>query len=89
MTLSVEQKAEVIKNNAINATDTGSAPVQVALITARVNQLQDHFKANKKDHHSLRGLMQLVGRRRRLLEYIKKQDVQAYRSLIEKLGIRK
>jgi small subunit ribosomal protein S15 len=89
MSLSVEQRTEVIKQFGADVKDTGSARVQVALITARLNYLQDHFRAHKKDHHSRRGLLKLVGRRRRLLEYIKQRDVQEYRALIQELGIRK
>lgn len=89
MSLSVEQRAEVIEKFGADSKDTGSARVQVALLTARLNYLQDHFRAHKKDHHSRRGLLKLVGRRRRLLEYIKGRDVQEYRSLIQELGIRK
>ncbi len=89
MTLSPEQKAEVIKNYAISANDSGSAEVQVALITSRLAYLQNHFATHKQDNHSRRGLLKLVGRRRRLLDYIKKNDVQKYRDLIQKLGLRK
>ncbi len=84
-----EQRAEIISKHQINEKDSGSAQVQVALITSRIAYLQDHFKSHKKDHHSRRGLLKLVGRRRRLLEYIKKKDVQEYRELIQELGIRK
>ena len=89
MTLSAEQKTEIINKFAIKDGDTGSAEVQVALISARLNYLQEHFKDNKKDHHSRRGLLKLVGRRRSLLDYIKKKDIQGYRKLIQELGIRK
>ncbi|MDD2943376.1 MAG: 30S ribosomal protein S15 [bacterium] len=89
MGLSPEDKAGVISQYAINTNDSGSAQVQVALITARLNYLLDHFKKHKQDHHSRRGLLKLVGRRRRLLDYIKRRDVQEYRDLIQKLGIRK
>ena len=89
MALSVAEKAEVIAANAKAAGDTGSAAVQVALITARLGYLQEHFKTHKKDHHSRRGLLKLVGRRRRLLDYMKSRDIQEYRELIGKLGIRK
>lgn len=89
MALSSEEKSEIISNNAISEGDTGSANVQVALITGRISYLQDHFDKHKHDHHSRRGLLKLVGRRRRLLDYIKKNDVQEYRELIKKLGIRK
>ncbi len=89
MSLSAEQKSEIIEKFAINQGDTGSAEVQVALITARLNYLQDHFADNKKDHHSRRGLLKLVGRRRSLLDYLKKKDIQTYRKLIADLGLRK
>jgi small subunit ribosomal protein S15 len=68
--------------------DVGSAPVQVAILTARINHLRDHFDQHKQDHHSRRGLLKMVGRRRRLLEYLKKNDPEAYRSLIADLGLR-
>ena len=89
MSLLAQDKAEVIKQYGLNAGDTGSCEVQVALITARLNDLQGHFEKHVKDHHSRRGLLKMVGRRRRLLDYIKGQDVQRYRDLIAKLGIRK
>lgn len=89
MTLTAEGKSEVVKKYAKHERDSGSAEVQIALITARLNYLQEHFAAHKKDHHSRRGLLKLVGQRRRLLDYVKNRDVQAYRSLIQDLGIRK
>ncbi|MFN8388864.1 MAG: 30S ribosomal protein S15 [Bdellovibrionota bacterium] len=89
MTLTVEQKSEIVKKFSRHANDTGSAAVQVALITARVNELQGHFEKHKKDHHSRRGLMKLVGQRRSLLDYVRSRDVQGYRDLIQQLGIRK
>ncbi len=89
MSLSAEAKAEVVEKHRIHDRDTGSAAVQIALITTRLNQLQSHFEAHKKDHHSRRGLLKLVGKRRSLLDYIRSRDVQAYRSLIQELGIRK
>lgn len=82
-------KAEVIKGFARGTNDTGSPEVQVALLTARINELTPHFKANMKDHHSRRGLLKMVSRRRRLLDYLKKNDADRYRALIEKLGLRK
>ncbi len=82
-------REELIKKYAAHPGDTGSTAVQVALITSRVNHLQEHFGAHKKDHHSRRGLMKLVGKRRSLLDYLRKQDVQAYRTLIQSLGLRK
>jgi small subunit ribosomal protein S15 len=69
--------------------DTGSAPVQIALLTERINHLTEHLKVHKKDHHSRRGLLMLVGRRRRLLDYLRRNDVERYRALIAKLGLRR
>ncbi len=89
MSLSAETKAEVVTKFRRHGRDTGSAAVQIALITARLNQLQSHFETHKKDHHSRRGLLKLVGQRRSLLDYVRAQDVQAYRDLIQELGIRK
>jgi len=82
------QKNEVIEKYRLHEQDVGSAPVQVALLTARINHLRDHFDQHKQDHHSRRGLLKMVGRRRRLLEYLKKSDPEAYRSLIADLGLR-
>ncbi|TWG86780.1 SSU ribosomal protein S15P [Cupriavidus gilardii J11] len=82
-------KSEVIKQFARGTNDTGSPEVQVALLTARINELTPHFKANMKDHHSRRGLLRMVSRRRRLLDYLKSNDADRYRALIEKLGLRK
>ncbi|AOY91239.1 30S ribosomal protein S15 [Cupriavidus sp. USMAA2-4] len=82
-------KSEVIKQFARGANDTGSPEVQVALLTTRINELTPHFKANMKDHHSRRGLLRMVSRRRRLLDYLKSSDADRYRALIEKLGLRK
>ena len=82
-------KSEVIKQFARGANDTGSPEVQVALLTTRINELTPHFKANMKDHHSRRGLLRMVSRRRRLLEYLKRTDLERYRQLIEELGLRK
>ncbi len=89
MTMAKERRQELIQQYRINEADTGSAAVQVALLTERINGLTEHFKAHKKDHHSRRGLLQMVGKRRRLLEYIKKSDVDKYTSLIGSLGLRK
>ena len=83
------RKQEIIKEFATSANDTGSPFVQIALLTERINNLTEYLKSNKQDNHSRRGLMQLVGRRRGLLEYLKKIDIEAYRNLIAKLGIRK
>jgi len=87
--IQVEEKKGIIEGNKLHDKDTGSPEVQIALITARINDLNDHFKVHKKDFHSRRGLLKLVGRRRRLLDYVKKKDVERYRSIIGKLGIRK
>jgi small subunit ribosomal protein S15 len=87
--ISSEGKTDLIKAYGLHDTDTGSAEVQVALLTERINYLQGHFAKNAKDHHSRRGLLNMVGRRRRLLTYIKDKDIAEYRGLIEKLGIRK
>ena len=84
-----EQRQEVIEKYRVHGEDTGSADVQVALLTARINGLTDHFKAHKKDHHSRRGLLMMVGKRKRLLEYIKRNDVDRYTNLIGSLGLRK
>ena len=89
MPLNPEKKSEVIADNATQQGDTGSPEVQIALLTARINHLTEHFKTHKKDHHSRRGLLMLVGRRRRLLDYVKKNDVERYRSIIAKLGLRR
>lgn len=78
----------VIKKYQLHPTDRGSAPVQVAILTARINDLTDHFRAHNKDHHSRRGLLKMVGRRRRLLDYMRRTDVERYRELIEDLGLR-
>lgn len=82
------EKDAVIQKYQMHETDRGSAPVQVALLTARINELTDHFRKHKKDHHSRRGLLKMVGKRRRLLEYLKRTDLNRYRQLIEDLGLR-
>ena len=87
--ISKEKKAEIIAKYGKTPEDTGSAQVQVALLTERINELTEHLKVHKKDHHSRRGLLMMVGQRRGLLEYIKKDNIEEYRDLIEKLGIRK
>ncbi len=86
---SKERKAEIVAKYGKNAQDTGSTEVQVALLTERINDLTAHLKENQNDHHSRRGLLKMVGQRRGLLEYLKKTDIQGYRDLIEKLGLRK
>jgi len=84
-----EIKERVITEYRTHETDTGSPEVQVALLTSRINELTEHFKTHSKDHHSRRGLLKLVGQRRRLLDYLKGKDLERYRSTIERLGIRK
>jgi small subunit ribosomal protein S15 len=87
--LLAENKEEMIANFKLHESDTGSPEVQVALLTHRISYLTEHLKMHKKDHHSRRGLLILVGRRRRLLDYVKNKDIARYRSLIEKLGLRR
>lgn len=84
-----EKKHEIIEKFKTHPTDTGSSEVQIALLTDRINYLTEHFKVHKKDHHSRRGLLKLVGQRRRLLKYLQHKDVSKYRTLIQSLGIRK
>ena len=84
-----EQKTELITNYRVHDSDTGSPEVQIALLSNRITYLTEHFKTHAKDHHSRRGLLKMVGRRRRLLDYLKKTDVDRYRTIIDKLGIRK
>ena len=87
--ISKEQKEQIVKDFGRTPGDTGSPEVQIAILTARINDLTDHFKANPKDHHSRRGLLKMVGQRRGLLAYLKEKDIERYRALIEKLGLRK
>jgi small subunit ribosomal protein S15 len=89
MAIDTAQKAQILKDFQRAAGDTGSPEVQVALLTARINGLTGHFKANVKDHHSRRGLLKMVSRRRRLLDYLKSRNLDAYRQLIDRLGLRK
>jgi small subunit ribosomal protein S15 len=89
MTLTQERKAEIIAQFGETAQDTGNTRVQIALLTQRINDLTGHLREHKKDHHSRRGLLMLVGRRRRLLDYLKSKDVQRYADLIKRLNIRK
>ncbi len=89
MTTTKQQKTELITTYATHNGDTGSPEVQIALLSNRITYLTEHFKSHAKDHHSRRGLLKLVGRRRRLLDYLKKTDLERYRSIIDKLGIRK
>lgn len=84
-----EKKAEIIKEYALKEGDTGSPEVQVAILTYQINDLNEHLKVHKKDHHSRRGLLKMVGRRRNLLNYVKEQDIERYRSLVSRLGLRK
>ena len=84
-----EQKAAIIKDYATKEGDTGSPEVQVAVLTARINDLNEHLKIHKKDHHSRRGLLKMVGKRRNLLNYLKEVDIERYRTLIARLGLRK
>lgn len=88
MALSVEEKAEIVANARVHETDTGSPEVQVSLLTTRINQMTEHLKIHKHDLHSRRGLMMLVGQRRRLLAYLSKKSPERYRTLIAKLGLR-
>ncbi len=85
----MKTKQEIIKEYGKSDTDTGSAEVQVALLSNRIDHLTDHLKTHKKDHHTRRGLLMLVGKRKRLLQYLQNQDVQRYRNLIDKLGLRR
>jgi small subunit ribosomal protein S15 len=87
--LTKEQKTTIITDNRFHDGDTGSPEVQVAILSSRIEYLTEHFKSHKKDHHSRRGLLKLVGKRRRLLDYLKTNDAGRYRALIDKLGIRK
>ena len=89
MTMDKNQRAEIVKGNARGAADTGSPEVQVALLTARINDLTGHFKTNMKDHHSRRGLLKMVSRRRKLLDYLKQTNLESYKTLIERLSLRK
>ena len=87
--ISKEKKAAIIEQYGRKAGDTGSPEVQIAILTARIAELTEHLKTNQKDHHSRRGLLKMVGKRRALLEYLKKTDIESYRNLIARLGIRK
>jgi small subunit ribosomal protein S15 len=89
MTVTAEKKAEIIKDNARDKNDTGSPEVQVAILTERIRNLTEHFKGHHKDNHSRRGLLMMVNKRRSLLAYLKKKDVERYNGLIQKLGLRK
>ena len=89
MSLTTEQKREIVAKHGKGDADTGSPEVQVALLTARINELTEHLRAHRKDHHSRRGLLMLVGKRRRLLKYLQASDIDRYRSLIQDLGLRR
>jgi len=89
MPLTLEQKAEIVKKFGSSEKDTGRTEVQIALLTARIQELTDHFRTHKKDHHSRRGLMKLVGKRQGLLTYLRDKDIERYRSLIKELGLRR
>jgi small subunit ribosomal protein S15 len=84
-----EEKTAVIEANRLNEKDTGSPEVQIAILTKRINELTEHIKVHQKDHHSRRGLLKMVGHRRNLLNYLQKKDIERYRAIIAKLGIRK
>ncbi|MDP6182526.1 MAG: 30S ribosomal protein S15 [Gammaproteobacteria bacterium] len=89
MALTNEQKSAIITDYQMSGTDTGSPEVQVALLSARINDLSDHFKSHKHDNHSRQGLLRMVNRRRKMLDYLKANDVERYRTLISRLGLRK
>ena len=87
--ISKEKKAEIIKTYGRTPEDTGSPEVQIAILTERIHELTEHLKVNKRDHHSRRGMLKMIGQRRNLLAYLQKKDLEGYRALIEKLGLRK
>lgn len=87
--ISAEKKAEIVAAHRRSPSDTGSPEVQISILTERISGLQEHFKGNEKDHHSRRGLLKIVSQRRRLLDYLKRKDVERYRALIDRLGIRR
>jgi small subunit ribosomal protein S15 len=87
--MALPPKSETIDAHKLSATDTGSPEVQIALLTARINHLTEHFKSHKKDHHSRRGLLKLVGRRRRMLDYVKNIDIERYREIVAANGLRR
>ena len=89
MTLATEQKKQIVEKFGTHETDCGSAAVQVAQLTARIEHLTEHFRTHSKDHHGRRGLLKMVGRRRRLLEYLRRNDLPTYRNLIKELGLRR
>ena len=89
MSLTVEKKTDIVNTYRTHPTDTGSPEVQIAILSEKIAYLTDHFKVHAKDHHSRRGLLRMVGKRRRLLDYLKDKDIARYRTVIERLGIRK
>ncbi len=89
MALTSEQKTEILGQHGKSATDTGSPEVQIALLTTRINELTEHLRYHKHDHHSRRGLLKMVGRRRRLLQYLQREDVERYRAIVKELGLRR
>jgi small subunit ribosomal protein S15 len=89
VTLTREQKHDIVGKHGRHGTDTGSPQVQIALMTQRINELTEHLRQHKHDHHSRRGLLKLVGRRRRLLDYLQRSDLEGYRALIKELGLRR
>ncbi len=89
MSITKEAKQQIMNEYKLHDSDTGSPEVQVAILTHRINELNEHLKTHKKDHHSRRGLLKMVGKRRNLLNYLKNNDIERYRSLIQKLGLRK
>ena len=89
MALTKESKAALISDYRRGGTDTGSPEVQVAILTTRIQELTEHLKTHAQDHHSRRGLLQMVGKRRRLLEYLKREDIERYRALVQRLGLRR
>jgi small subunit ribosomal protein S15 len=84
-----EEKSAIIESNRLSENDTGSPEVQIAILTKRINDLTEHLKVHKNDHHSRRGLLKMVGKRRNLLNYLQKKDIERYRAIVEKLGLRK
>ncbi|MDX1622462.1 MAG: 30S ribosomal protein S15 [Gemmatimonadota bacterium] len=89
MSLEPSEKQEIVEKYRVSEKDTGSAPVQIAVLTRRINDLTEHFRDHPKDHHSRQGLLKMVGRRRRLLDYLKREDIEAYRRILEDLNLRK
>lgn len=89
MSLSIDEKRAIIEKYRVHDSDTGSPEVQVAILTERINYLTEHLKTHKKDHHSRRGLLKMVGRRRALLDYLKETEIERYRAIVERLGLRK